>query len=454
MTQVLGEHTDDVSYIFLANLSCRPWITMREVVNSILIPLPYALTALLLTKHVPVVELDPTIAKLTKALRGHEDDPVILPHLEFFTVCALTSVILLLVGLAGKARGTKHSLDRRKDSLGYDGGEQKPSDYTFVDTVRQISIRILSVGLPFYAAGFLGGERVAISLLIAAAGDFGRIRARTTGLTGLRDWSQLLVQRKWTLAALVLQIFSDIFGFTGTSGGRSQMLGYLALLTSMFAMPLPFPVIEPKGSMVASSMASASDRKPSVAASWEAPTAPMDSLRGAGECSFISSKKDVTLTFTASTLAAVFSVFALKIPNQTTALSFAFLFWGLVASLVAAFGLVCALPKTIETERKFSLALGLLFAVGLQQVLSLESLYAFLSQIALIGCAWIALSTDIRLITTVKKHRGGGDSLLRHHSQESHSKITGFLLSVFHDWTLIHSILLEKDSRRIFYFMW
>jgi hypothetical protein len=41
-----------------------------------------------------------------------------------------------------------------------------------------------------------------------------------------------------------------------------------------------------------------------------------------------------------------------------------------------------------------------------------------------------------------------------HNSRHSHSRITAFLLSFTTAGSIIHSILLEKDSRRIAYFAW
>lgn len=37
---------------------------------------------------------------------------------------------------------------------------------------------------------------------------------------------------------------------------------------------------------------------------------------------------------------------------------------------------------------------------------------------------------------------------------ENHSRLTQYLLQTFQHRPLLHSILVEKDSRRIFYFMW
>jgi hypothetical protein len=78
-------------------------------------------------------------------------------------------------------------------------------------------------------------------------------------------------------------------------------------------------------------------------------------------------------------------------------------------------------------------------------------LFFIFFQGVLILASWAASVFDARHLAKPKQYRRRRNTFIK---RESHSKITGSLLSATEDWTLLHNILLEKDSRRIFYFMW
>ena len=127
----------------------------------------------------------------------------------------------------------------------------------------------------------------------------------------------------------------------------------------------------------------------------------------------------------------------------------------LLVSVVGAFSLSYTYPKSLMTEKKVGLAVGFVGLILFQEILEPQSWLMFAYQGLGVGFFWIALNID-----TLSAARIPQLAVPRPHQHRSvavkspHSRFTGLLLSTFRDWPLLHSILVEKDSRRIFFFMW
>ena len=180
--------------------------------------------------------------------------------------CGLTSGTLLLMGLKGKyAQTFGSSIDRRKSHAGITGDQEHQSG---VLIARKIAIPIFAVGMPLYATSQLG-IRVALIMLLAMTSNI-MVQDQAVDISSVKVLIQLLSQRKYAVAAILLQLLCDLSGLTNYRPFPSICLAYLALGISVCILPPPYPSYTPKISAV-SSNATASARVTSAVLStpWE-----------------------------------------------------------------------------------------------------------------------------------------------------------------------------------------
>ena len=444
----------------------RKWMTIPEAATSILVPLPYWMLSLITASQVlmtTVEESTTTSTLLTMRVKTLDSRPdIIKQQSQLLVACAITSGTLLLVGCVGKLRGSPHGLDNKHNYLGHSHEKENMLiKWPITITAGRIGSRILGVGLPVFAATKLGGARVAMVMLITAAGDFPATRGQSASFTNLKGWRSLLVPRKWTLATILLGWLSDL---ASTSGSSATFLGYLALGLSIFLIPLPLPTSTPKTSIITSPLPSSADKTTAVATPFETPpptiiAQPTDTKRSP----MIFTPRDTNLTFIAGALLAFLGIAGFIFMPTRPYFSVICLTWILLAVLAATLSITISNPKTLRTQKRSGLALGLISSAVVQEMLEVHSLLLFACQGVLVGLYWFASKFDTQSSSSHDSH-----SHSRTHSQTkpryneavlthlhgNYSKFTGYLLYFFRDWPLLHSILVEKDSRRILYFMW
>ena len=432
------------------------WVTVSELLSSILVPLPYVLASRAFTTlGGPGVSLDGVpITGLTA--------PRFPALLEIST---LTSLTLILVGLRGKIGNTSATvLDKRKKSL---TGMEEVHKIQWTDMARRVAARFLTVGLPFYATSKLGGARVALVMLTALATNIMTVEEEPTDLMRAKGWSRLLAQRPWTLVAILPQLVSDLTGYTNSSATVEVLLGYISLGTSVFVLPPCFSSLRPKTSVVTCT-APASESKTStvLATPWETPPQLEEkSSRTLPVSPMICSPEDVNLTFYSGFVLLVLSILLLvssgisagaASPNQ--------LAWSSLSTLATAFALITTDPKSLRGNKNIGLIFGSFMSSFGLTILCSEAWSVLAYQSVFIGISFAATKLDTHTAFSVSSRSDHHDHVHHHHQQQQPTKLnipehaqmsrfSEFVIQHIPHWPLLHSILAEKDSRRIFYFM-
>lgn len=311
------------------------------------------------------------------------------------------------------------------------------------------------MGLPFFAACTIGGDRAAVATLVAAAADLAGTESLATNMTS-RGWKRLLDSRKWVMLALIFQFVTDAFGLTSrTQGPSSILLGYMAIAASAFFLPPPYSTSSRRAAGVTSPVPKSSGKTSAVPTPWDATRAPVITSQGHSILSpLISTPKDVNLTLFAGTLMAVPCALWALFHLDTISSSVSQICWSILVSGLACISLMFASSKSLITGRKLGLSVGLFVPIVIQQSLVKQPWPVFAFQGVVVGLIWAAICVD----THSELANSHSTSPVTHQhvhalQEESHSRITGILLLATENWPLLHKILAEKDSRRIFYFM-
>ena len=342
--------------------------------------------------------------------------------------------------------------------------KQKNSASLTLEDGRRIGGRILAIGLPFYAAMFIGGERVAMLVFLIAMRAFSISQGQSLGLTKTEGWGRLLDQRIWTMTVFAIQFVSDVVGITTSTEARTIIVGYFILITSLLAIPPPYAMAQPKAPNITEPMANSARKTSTVATPWEAPLInPLPTNSASKQSPLIATAKDTNLTLCAGFLTACVPLVMAFLPFQFPAfISFENIGWTLLASGTAVLSLLYADQESMPQKRKYSLAIGLIFPVVMQEVFQSRALWVFALQGVLVVCFVVAICRDTPSASLNsphshshhKRHETHNGHAISSHRHGPHSRFTGALLHATHTWPLIHSILVEKDSRRILYFMW
>lgn len=428
-------------------------MTISEILSSILVPLPYVLASLAFKSFIaPRDTSDSLPLSILPA-------PKASTLLELST---LTSLTLVLVGLRGKM-GTKSAteLDKRKKSL---PGMQEMQKIRWFHISRRIAARFLTVWLPFYATSKLGGARVALVMLLALASNIMTIDEEITDLTKAKGWNRLLTQRRWTLMSILLQVLSDVTGLSNTSAAVEIMLGYLTLGITVFVLPPCFLSSKPKVHIVTSTgPASESKTSAVLATPWETPPQLEDKPSKVPTISpMICSLEDINLTLYSGAALGLLNtiIFIFSGPGAGTPSGHQ-LAWSLLSPLAMALALITADPRSLRGDNKFGLVFGSLLSSVVMTMLSSETWSSLAYQSAFVIISYAASKLDTRAALSVSSHSGHHQH--HHHHQPTRldipehaqlSRFSEFVIQHIPHWPLLHSILAEKDSRRIFYFMW
>ena len=430
-----------------------PWLTITEVLTSMLTPLPYIISSLTFTASSALLQHD------TDTVQPNYGEPKLA--FSWLKICSLTSMSLVFVGVYGKIiTSSTHSLQRKK-SL---GGEETFQRRDWALLSRRIGARLLSVGLPFYATSILGGSRVALVLLTGMASDMMNIDRDVKDYVETIDWYHFLHRRRWIFGSIVLQLLYDQSQVSAGSGFMKILLGYFALLMSILFLPPPFPSSTPRMSFITRSPPASEMATSAVLATpWETPSQlRTKSLRASTISPLICTAEDVNLTLVTGIstviIASTMSVFSATGGNSTSL----HLLPEVIIALTAALTFTMIKPESLKCNRSLGLVIGSAFS-------SFSCLYcisspsgSFVLQGVFIGISFALTRLDTLAASPLplpsKQHN--------HHHQSTHnhviqhgdmSRLSAFLIgNIPHGpWgTLLVGILAEKDTRRIFYFMW
>ncbi|KAF2115271.1 cation efflux family-domain-containing protein [Lophiotrema nucula] len=425
----------------------RSWLELPEALTALLIPLPYLFASLAYPSVAAQVRryssgLGHASDRLLDTV-AEEADPFGTPALPDQTAllhaCTLSSTTLILVGVISKISASmeQQPLDRRKSfgSSGQPGGTS--SALWEPSSISRMFVNIISVFLPFYASMQLGGAKTALVLLTATAAGLGAFEQRL-GKHSLWDaLKRTLRTRKATVGALLCALLLDIWSSTERG---STFLGYSALLTTVSVIPPPLPAT---GSSVVTGFKGSSERM-----SAPKPTSPL-----------ISSSQDTLITLAAGVIMTIFTILFSIISSSSPSITNHAIFFSTISVASATALVFFALPSALRSQRKVGLAFGMMMVAALGAFSSAAPWQTWTALViaSAILCGAVAFDTKP---ATVRPHSHGhshpGHKHTQahhdHHLHGNHSRLSAFLINSCTPGSILHSILLEKDSRRIAYF--
>lgn len=452
----------------------RPLLTVREALTAALIPLPYLFaslaypTATSTTASTPdspydrLIDVEPLNGEVeTDFISGSGNASALLQ------ACCLTCGTLLLAGLIGAALNpsSEQVLDRRKATFSNAGLENNNRRFG-QDSLRRIAARILSIGLPYYAAMQLGGARTSFVLLTTIGSGLNGLNVSPLSPNLWQAWRTTASFRKFTCAVLLLSFMLDLSGLARGIGTRDLFLGHASLLLAVLFFPPPLaiagwsplstPRLPPSASLTALQTPVYDTPKYGTNHSLPDPASPL-----------VASSEDVKLTLLSGGLMLIATIVHATISSTSPSLSYTSIIFTAL-SMSSALGLLfLSLPSSLRSSRKTGVALGYTITIGFGYLLHSDAWKGFMALGVLSCLAYMAVLYDTAPPVQVSKderhHHGHnhGDAHTKgqKHQQHEHklhesSSISKYFISLCTPGSMLHSILVEKDSRRIAYFGW
>lgn len=304
-------------------------------------------------------------------------------------------------------------------------------------TIRTSCLRIVSLALPIYAATKVGAVTVALALLLTFSSG---LRGALAQGSDRNNPKETFGRKKLTLVTLLMLIALGFFDLD-VPVDRAPIKGCIALFASIFLLRPPFP--QPARDLE------------SLSESGEAASTILNAsaygLGGHGTATalspLIATPDDTMLTVFSGAVLAVFSLL-LYIVRGSSSAGFSDIIWPFLASSAFAMSLILASPMNLRTSHKLGMAAGSVFSVLFGALPHLESSFlGYCSWTLLAGFSYAAACFDDRQSSS---HSHGHH---HHHTNVDPSRISKALIQISEPYQLLHSILKERDSRRIFYFM-
>lgn len=421
----------------------RSWLELPEALAALLIPLPFFFASLAYPSVIGRTHTRPsTLSEAVAESAPITESLAVASHSQLLHALTLSSATLILVGVIAKVSSSLQPLDRRK-------AEASPGAFNVSTAPKRMAYNVLSVLLPFYASMQLGGARVALALLTAVAAGLGALDRKPGKHTPWDDLRRTLRTRKATCAAIALAMVADSIAVGSAS---HPLLGYSSLLMSIFLVPPPLPTAG--WSLIMGSQGQTSYvTQGSGRASLPKPSSPL-----------INSFEDIILTIASglalTVIALLYSLVSSSFPSFSYhTISFATL------SIASATALVfLSLPAALRSQKHAGLALGSLLVSAVhsweQYSTSTFLWVAFpFACAALVGA--VMYDTGSPSVAAAHTHGHGHshsghnhnhDHQHEHHLHGNHSRLSAFLIARATPGSIVHSILIEKDSRRIAYF--
>jgi zinc transporter 5/7 len=435
----------------------RSWLELPEALTALLIPLPFLFASLAYPSVITQARRLPSTVlnageQLLETLSNNPDAPSVeaLPRgSRLLHACTLTSTTLILVGLISKIRSsTQQPLDRRKSFGNTEKAGGTLDALWGIGSVWRIITNVLGMVLPFYATMQLGGARTGLLLLVAVSAGLGGLDLKPGKHTLWDALKRTFRTRKATCATVVLTMLLDVFFSTASS---AALLGYFALTTSIVAMPPPLPTA---GWSLVTGFKGQNESwstQGSARLSLPKPSSPL-----------INTPEDTLLTLGSGIVLMVITVlYSILFSTTPSASNHAMVFS--VLSVASATALIYfALPSALRTQKKAGLGFGCILVAAFafwEQQTSWQTNVLF-PLICALAFGAITFDTRAPAISQTHSHdhsHSGHKQSHAHHDHDhhlhgNHSRLSALLISSCTPGSILHSILIEKDSRRIAYF--
>ncbi|KAF2267364.1 hypothetical protein CC78DRAFT_558830 [Lojkania enalia] len=426
----------------------KSWVELPEALTALLIPLPYLFASLAYPSV--IAQYRRLSSPLSHSTEQHLDIAAMdtrppslqtLPNRSpLLHASTLSSTTLILISIISKIRTIlDQPLDRRK-SFGSSEQNNIALDILWEpSSVVRILTNILSVLLPYYAAMQLGGAKTSLVLLAATAGGLGALDKKPGKHSPWDALKRTFRTRKATIGTVLLVLLLDVLNSSEHPG---TLLGHLALTTSILAIPPPLPMT---GWSLKTDLKTGTDSRMSLPRA----SSPL-----------VNTHQDTLLTFVAGVILTVIAIFSSIISSTSPSTTHhAILFSTCSVASVAAL-VFFSFPSALRSQKKLGLVLGsvLIGLFGLwQSSTSWESWVFFpLTCASIVGA--VLFDTASPFISRPHSHSHSHSGHKHHHEDHDHhlhghhSKVSQFLIAQCTPGSVVHSIMIEKDSRRIAYF--
>ncbi|KAJ5138241.1 uncharacterized protein N7515_003089 [Penicillium bovifimosum] len=287
--------------------------------------------------------------------------------------------------------------------------------------------QIISVALPIFAALKVGGFLVAFTILLATASGVPAI------MNGASRAQEKYSKKTMSIALLLVGIISSYLGLN-RAWDVSPVIGYAALLCSVFIAPPPFPSLRHNGPIPEPGLVAPQSKSPgpdhsSVVVTTDAPLAII-----AGFSLAIS-----TILLNRGSVFGISNFAYVSIPTALFAVS-----------------LMISEPTTLRSPNKTGLAMSAGAAAFLSSPHAQDDLLMVYAMRGILAVASFFASRrdDAHLHLDAHAHsHTHGHSHSHSHTTTDTTRVSKWLLHKSEPYPLLHSILKEKDSRSIFYFM-
>ncbi|KAF2878132.1 cation efflux family-domain-containing protein [Massariosphaeria phaeospora] len=425
-----------------------PWLELPEALTALLVPLPYIFASIAYPQVIAQTRaFSPSLLEAVAEAADNANLELPQDGAYLLHACTLSSITLLLVGTIAKIRSSvDQPLDRRKSF-----GNTEPSGGALLDasSIWRMSINVLGILLPFYASMHLGGTKTALILLAATSAGLGSLSHKPGKQTLWDGLKRTIRTRKITCAVLTLSMMLDVF--TSVDMHRT-LLGYLLMLAATVAIPPPLPAT---GWSLATGTKGQSGSWNTQASTRVALPKPSSPLISTPEDTLLTLGSGVLLT-TITALFWAFSSSSMSVTNHTVLFS--------ALSIASATALVyLSLPSALRTQKKVGLAMGsLLIAIfGVWEHSNPWQAWGLFPMTCAMVVGAITLDTHAMMTRPSSSHsrshaghQHSHDSHDQHdhHLHGNHSRLSAFLIARCTHGSILHSIMIEKDSRRIAYF--
>jgi zinc transporter 5/7 len=361
---------------------------------------------------------------------------------QLLHACTLSSTTLILVGIISKIRSAvDQPLDRRKS---FGNTEHAGGPFDILSDAKswvRILNNVFSIMLPFYAAMQLGGPKIALVLLVAVAAGLGGLEHRLGKHSILDDLKRTFRTRKATCGLLAVGMIADTLM---SANSRGALSGYVAISTSIFALPPPLPTA---GSSLMTGFRGATDSISRL--SLPKPSSPL-----------VSTSEDTLLTLVAGALLTVVTVLYSIVSSSSPSITNHAIAFSTLSVASAAALIFVSLPSALRTQKKLGLALGctLTATFGIFEHLDSWQACVFFPFASFLTFGAVSLDTGSALAQPhshghTHQHSGHKHSHSHdHHLHGNHSRLSAFIIARCTPGSIFHSIMVEKDSRRIAYF--
>ena len=312
--------------------------------------------------------------------------------------------------------------------------------------IQEALIKAVCVGLPIFASLQLGGSYVAILLLVVSAAGLMPLDSNKHNADRLAGWKRVFYSKIFTTTAIVLSVV--ISGSMIQSFGPASLAGSVAIFLSLLLLSPPFrrPLV---------SLGSVVNPTPSAKSTSAVSSSPLDSSNPLAMPStvsplMVSTKADSTLL---AAVAMGVMTLIVSLSHDQMFPSVEFLIKAAVMAIVFCLVFLNCTPHRLRSFQKTGLLAGSATATLSTLVTGQPQIQTvFLAAVA--AASYLCLQVDDKRATsTPLSHSHSHMASHTHTTDEAQSRITLFLLHISEDYPSLHTMLADKNSRGIFFFM-